>query len=117
MLSIRAEVDPSTDYRGFEVLVAGDIAGEPDTLGYAITDSTGSFSMQVRAPGRGVYRLIISRLGQIQASGQMAIAEGDSGFIGGGVPSTWKEFTYPVCRECISAGVSKYPYTARTGAG
>lgn len=78
MLSIRAEIDPSTDYRGFEVLVAGDNAGEPDTLGYAITDSTGSFSMQVNAPRRGVYRLIISRLGQIQVSGQMAVAEGDS---------------------------------------
>ncbi len=78
MLSIRAEIDPSTDYRGFEVLVAGDHAGEPDTLGYAITDSTGYFSMQVNAPRRGVYRLIISRLGQIQVSGQMAVAEGDS---------------------------------------
>ncbi len=86
MLSIRAEVDPSTDYRGFEVLVAADNAGEPDTLGYAITDSTGSFSMQVSAPRRGVYRLIISRLGQILASGQIAIAEGDSASLAAAFP-------------------------------
>jgi len=77
-LTIRPEIDPSTDYSGFEVLVAGDNAGEPDTLGYAITDSTGYFSMQVNAPERGVYRLVMSRLGQIQASGQIAIAQGDS---------------------------------------
>jgi len=77
-LSIRPEIDPSTDYRDFEVLVARDNLGEPDTLGYAITDSTGYFLMQVYAPNRGIYRLIISRLGQIQASGQIAIADGDS---------------------------------------
>ncbi|MCY4159530.1 MAG: redoxin domain-containing protein, partial [Bacteroidetes bacterium] len=77
-LSIRPEIDPSTDYRDFEVLVARDSLGEPDTLGYAITDSMGYFSMRVNAPRRGVYRLVISRLGQIQASSQMAIADGDS---------------------------------------
>lgn len=77
-LSIRPEIDPSTDYRGFEVLVAHSRFGEPDTLGYAVSDSTGRFSMQVNAPARGVYGFIISRLGQIQASGQIAIAHGDS---------------------------------------
>ena len=77
-LTIRPEIDLSTDYSGFEVLVAGDNAGEPDTLGYAVTDSTGYFSMQVNAPERGVYRLVMSRLGQIQATGQIAIADGDS---------------------------------------
>lgn len=77
-LTIRPEIDLSTDYSGFEVLVAGDNAGEPDTLGYAVTDTMGYFSMQVTAPERGVYRLVMSRLGQIQASGQIAIADGDS---------------------------------------
>ena len=85
-LTIRAEVDPSTDYRGFEVLVARDNKGEPDTLGYAATDSTGYFSMQVNAPERGIYRLIISRLNQIQASGQIAIAEGDSASMAAAFP-------------------------------
>lgn len=77
-LSIRTEVDPSKDYHGFEVLVAADNAGEPDTLGYAVTDSSGQFSMQVHSPERGVYRLFISRRGQILASGQIAIAQDDS---------------------------------------
>lgn len=76
-LQIQPDIDLSTDYSGFEVLVTRDLNGEPDTLGYAMTDSTGYFSMQVTAPQRGVYRLLISRLAQIQASGQIAIAEGD----------------------------------------
>ena len=77
-LSIRPEIDPSTDYHDFEILVAADNAGEPDTLGYAVTDSSGQFSMQVDSPARGVYRLFISRRGQILASGQIAVAQGDS---------------------------------------
>ncbi len=77
-LKIQPDIDPSTDYRGFEVLVARDKEGEPDTLGYASTDSTGNFSMRVSAPSRGVYRLVISRFNQIQTTGLIAIAEGDS---------------------------------------
>ncbi len=77
-ISVRPEVDPSKDYRGFEVLVAQSEEGEPDTLGYAVTDSSGYFSMQVTAPVRGMYGLVISRLGQILASGRIFIADGDS---------------------------------------
>lgn len=77
-LSIRPEVDPSKDYRGFGVLVAQSEDGEPDTLGYAVTDSSGYFSMQVTAPARGMYGLVISRVGQILASGRIIIADGDS---------------------------------------
>lgn len=77
-ISIRPEVDPSKDYRGFGVLVAQSEDGEPDTLGYAVTDSSGYFSMQVTAPERGMYGLFISRVGQILASGRIIIADGDS---------------------------------------
>lgn len=77
-ISIRPEVDLSINYRGFEVLVAQSKDGEPDTLGYAVTDSSGYFSMQVTAPARGMYGLVISRVGQILASGRIIIADGDS---------------------------------------
>lgn len=80
-LKIHGDIDLSTDYSGFEVLVARDMQGEPDTLGYATSDTTGYFSMEVTAPQRGVYSLVISRIGQIQASGQIAIAHGDSAFM------------------------------------
>ncbi len=85
-LSIQPDIDLSTDYRDFEVLVARTVTGEPDTLGYAVTDSSGFFSMKIIAPERGVYNLIISRLGQIQASGQIAIAHGDSAFLRAAFP-------------------------------
>ncbi len=85
-LSIQPDIDLSTDYRDFEILVARTIRGEPDTLGYAVTDSSGFFSMQVHAPARGVYNLIISRLGQVQASGQIAIAQGDSAYLRAAFP-------------------------------
>ncbi|MDE2770149.1 MAG: redoxin domain-containing protein [Bacteroidota bacterium] len=77
-ITIRPEVNPSKDYRGFEVLVAQSEDGEPDTLSYAVTDSSGYFSMQVTAPVRGMYGLVISRVGQILASGRIVIADGDS---------------------------------------
>jgi len=77
-ITIRPEVDPTKDYRGFEILVAQSEDGEPDTLGYAVTDSSGYFSMRVTAPERGMYGLVISRVGQILASGRIIIADGDS---------------------------------------
>ena len=77
-LTVDAEVDPIQDYRGFEVLVAKDRDGEPDTLGYAVTDSTGAFTMNVTAPTRGRYSLLISRRGRILKVGALAVAEGDT---------------------------------------
>ncbi len=78
MLTVNPEVDPTPDYRGFEVLVAVDRGGEPDTLGFAVTDSAGAFSMDIVAPQRGIYALIISRRGQILKVDEMAIAEADT---------------------------------------
>jgi peroxiredoxin len=77
-LTVAAEVDSVQDYRGFEVLVALDNEGEPDTLGFAVSDSTGRFHLDVTAPDRGVYPLLISRRGQILRVGELAVVEGDS---------------------------------------
>ncbi len=85
-LTIRTEVDTSTDYRDFEVLVAADKEGEPDTLGYAVTDSTGRFFMDITVADRGVYALVISRRDQILAVGQLVVAEGDSASLSAAFP-------------------------------
>ena len=77
-ITVRPEIDSTADYRGFEVLVAVDNEGEPDTLGYAITDSTGFFSMDVEVAERGVYALIVSRRGNLLELGHLAVADGDS---------------------------------------
>ena len=77
-LTVNADVDSVQDYRGFEVLVALDNQGQPDTLGYDVTDSTGAFQLDVTAPTRGIYALIISRRGQILKVGELAVSEGDS---------------------------------------
>ncbi len=79
-LTINPAVDSVADYRGFEVLVLyREEAQDADTLGYAVTDSTGAFAMDVTAPDRGVYPLIISRRGQVMRQGEIVVAEGDSG--------------------------------------
>ena len=77
-ITVDAQIDATQDYRGFEVLVAVDADGEPDTLGYAITDSTGAFNMDVVAPVRGRYSLLISRRGQILKVGVLAVAHADT---------------------------------------
>ena len=77
-LTVDASVDSVPDYRDFEVLVALNREGEPDTLGYAVTDSTGAFALDVTAEERGVYPLIVSRRGQILRVSELAVAEGDS---------------------------------------
>ncbi len=77
-LSVHAEIDSVADYRGFEILVALNAGTGVDTLGYAVTDSLGAFRMDVTAPERGVYPLIISRRGTLLKMDELAVAEGDS---------------------------------------
>ena len=77
-LTVLPEIDPTPDYRGFEVLIAVSRDGLPDTLGYAATDSTGNFAMDVTAPARGIYAIIISRGGEILKIGEIAVAQADS---------------------------------------
>ncbi len=85
-LTVSAEVDSVQDYRGFEVLVALDNEGQPDTLGYAETDSTGAFQLDVTAPRRGIYALILSRRGQILKVDELAVADGDSATVEATLP-------------------------------
>lgn len=76
-VTVRAEVDSIPDYRDFEILVAA-ADGSGDTLGYAVTDSTGAFRMSILAAERGVYPLVVSRRGAVVADGQIVVADGDS---------------------------------------
>ena len=85
-LTVLAEVDPTEDYRDFEVLVAVDNQGAPDTLGYGVTDSTGAFYIEVTAPARGIYALLVSRRGTMLKLGQLAVAEGDSAMLNAAFP-------------------------------
>ena len=76
-VTVRADVDSTLDYRGFEILVAS-ADGRADTLGYATSDSTGFFSMDLLAPERGIYPVFFSRRGAVLKQGQIVVAEGDS---------------------------------------
>ncbi len=86
-LTVDPEVDETEDYRGFEVLVMQDAEGVPDTLGFAVTDSQGSFSMSIEAPGRGMYPLIVSRRGEILLSHDLIVADGDSAEMNAQLPA------------------------------
>ena len=78
-LSVRADVDSVADYRGFEILVINPSdSSDADTLGHAVTDSTGAFAMDVRAPERGIYQLLVSRRGTLLKRDQLVVADGDS---------------------------------------
>lgn len=79
-ITVRPEVDTTANYRGFEVVVVNTEGGtqDADTLGYAVTDSTGFFRMEIEAPSRNVYPILISRYGTLLAADNMAVAEADS---------------------------------------
>ena len=77
-ITVNPEIDSTKDYRGFEVLVAMDAEGEPDTLGYGVTDRSGAFAMDIVAPSRGRYSLLISRRGQILTMAALVVAQGDT---------------------------------------
>ncbi len=77
-LSVSAEVDTIPDYRDFELVVVNRTEAELDTIGYAVTDSTGGFAMEVAAPDAGVYPLIITRRGTVLKVGDLVVAAGDT---------------------------------------
>jgi len=60
------------------VFIPFDTGDGVDTLGYALTDSTGAFAMTVSAPDRGVYPMFISRRGGLLRQDEIVIAQGDS---------------------------------------
>jgi hypothetical protein len=69
---------PDTLPGPYEVLVLDQRDGAADTLGYAMADPQGRFSMIVEAPDRGVYPLVIARQGRALRVDELAVAEGDS---------------------------------------
>jgi peroxiredoxin len=77
-ITVSPEIDPVPDYSGFEVVVTHATETGLDTLGYAVTDTSGAFQMDVRAPARGIYPFVIIRHATIVHADQFVIADGDS---------------------------------------
>ena len=81
MLTVDPSIDSTRNYSAFEVVVIDNSSGDVDTLGQAVTDSTGAFSMDIRAPFRGIFPLMISRYGEVLAFSELVVADGDSGYV------------------------------------
>lgn len=77
-VTVNPVIDSTGNFEDFEVLVARQVGDVIDTLGYAVTDRSGAFEMDVEAPRRGVYALIIKRLGNVLHTGEIAVAQNDS---------------------------------------
>lgn len=77
-LTVDPAVDSVADYREFEIVVGQSGPDGLDTLGYAVTDSTGYFAMDVVAPQKGIYPILISRRGVILRMDEIALAGGDT---------------------------------------
>jgi len=86
-LTVDPEIDDSGDYAGFDVLVVQDAQGAPDTLGFATTNRDGEFSLDVEAPGRGLYPLIVTRDGRILLTHELVVADGDSARVTAQLPA------------------------------
>jgi hypothetical protein len=77
-ITVNPEIDPTPNFSGFQILVFEERLNGIDTLGIAETDQGGFFQMDIEAPGRGIFPLVISRAGQIVHIDQIVLAEGDS---------------------------------------
>lgn len=78
VITVNPEIDPTQDYSGIDVLVIQSTGREVDTLGIATTDTSGAFSMMVRAPERAAYPYVVQRRGNTLHQGELVVAEGDS---------------------------------------
>ncbi len=85
-LSIREQADSTKDFSMFEIVVATQLEGDVDTLGVALTDRSGHFSMTVAALERGIYPLIISRSGVTMTVAELVVVAGDSTKVSGSFP-------------------------------
>lgn len=78
-LTVAAEVDSTGDYSGFEVtIVSADEGDEIDTLGYAVTDASGAYSMDISAAEKGIYPIEIRRNDRVMVRSQYVLADDDS---------------------------------------
>lgn len=79
-ITVSTDLDSTSDYSNFRVLVAQGRERRIDTLGHVRTDKGGRFAMPVVAPERGVYLLTIwGRSGQRRLlTTEYVVADGDS---------------------------------------
>ncbi len=77
-ITVDAEIDASTDYAGFDVLVVRPDGRTLDTLGHATTKKDGSYQAVVTAPERGIYPLVIRRRGSILLRTDYVVAQDDT---------------------------------------
>lgn len=77
-IQVRAEVDSIPDFADFEVFIPHDTGDGVDTVGFAVTDSTGQFSVALSAPFEGVFPLIIGRRGVLLREDEIVVVDGDS---------------------------------------
>lgn len=78
VITVSSEVDPSGNYSGFNVLVIQPVGQQVDTLGIAQTDSSGAFTMTVRASERAIYPYVVQRRGNTVHRGELVVADGDT---------------------------------------
>jgi hypothetical protein len=88
VLTVSEEIDDSGDYSDFTVLVVHQSTSSIDTLGIATSDATGAFRMDITAPDRGIYPLVILRHGQTLHIDRIVIADGDSAVLRAQFPLT-----------------------------
>ncbi len=77
-IKLSTAIDSVADYSDFEILVADRSSGSVDTLAFASTDAEGKFAMDITAPKKNIYSLILARSGSILRVDDIAIADGDS---------------------------------------
>lgn len=85
-LKVRAEVDSTGNYEGFRITVLTQKLGEVDTLGTAVTDKAGAFSMVVHAPEKGIYPIVVERSGTNLSVDDIVLSSGDSIQVTGAYP-------------------------------
>lgn len=78
-ITVSARIDSSGDYSGFEVVVGTENPeGGIDTLASSVTNRQGHFEMDITAPRKGIYSILILRNGNLLTIGDIAVAKGDS---------------------------------------
>ncbi len=87
-ITVDAELDPSGDYSGIELMVAEtSLEGLRDTLFHAVTDSTGEYYGVASIDERGLYPLFISRNNQPLGIFNVVLAHGDTVTFNGQLPN------------------------------
>ncbi len=84
--SVRAEVDSTDNFAGFRVSVLGQVDGDVDTLGTAVTGPDGTFAFEVGAPEKGVYPISVERGGIELVMGEFVAADEDTVDVSGIFP-------------------------------